>query len=199
MWSISRVCAEISPLRVISNVCEISRIQVSVLVAMCLYCGAWSIGFNLLKTPRCNLSVILSIKLYFLCTFYADRKARLSERNVSLLTNCRARVLYSKYQNSCQRVRASLLAHATSAAEFRKTKNSAHMVAFLTENVADVFGVSGIKWNLIGNTCSNRSRVTRVANNKYCQLVNKNYAQTFASRKLGCTRHSINKFILCTR
>ena len=31
------------------------------------------------------------------------------------------------------------------------------------------------------------------------KLSHKNYAQTFASRKLSCTRHSINKFILCTR
>ena len=60
-------------------------------------------------------------------------------------------------------------------------------------------GCCGIKFYLIGNACSNRSRVTWVANNKHCQLANKNYAQTFASRKLSCTRHSINKFILCAR
>ena len=60
-------------------------------------------------------------------------------------------------------------------------------------------GCCGIKFYLIGNACSNMSRVTRVANNKHCQLANKNYAQTFASRKLSCTRHSINKFIHCAR
>ena len=43
------------------------------------------------------------------------------------------------------------------------------MVAFLTQNVVDVFGVSGIKLCLIDNACSNRSCKARVATGKHCQ------------------------------
>ena len=43
------------------------------------------------------------------------------------------------------------------------------MVAFLTQSVVDVFGVSGIKLCLIDNACSNRSCKARIATGKHCQ------------------------------
>ena len=51
----------------------------------------------------------------------------------------------------------------------RKYQRPLRMVAFLTQNVVDVFGVSGIKLCLIDNACSNRSCKARVATSKHCQ------------------------------
>ena len=51
----------------------------------------------------------------------------------------------------------------------RKYQRPLRMVAFLTQNVVDVFGVSGIKLCLIDNACSNRSCKARVATGKHCQ------------------------------
>ena len=52
----------------------------------------------------------------------------------------------------------------------RKYQRPLRMVAFLTQNVVDVFGVSGIRHCLIDNACSNRSCGARVATGKHCQL-----------------------------